>query len=38
MRGKDGDEIFIDRPMTFEEGSAKLLTTNDARFEISILL
>jgi len=29
--GKEGDEIFIDRPITFEEGSAKLLTPNDAR-------
>jgi DNA-directed RNA polymerase II subunit RPB2 len=29
--GKSGDEIFIDRPITFEKESAKLITPNEAR-------
>ena len=29
--GKQGTEIFIDRPITFEKGDAKLITPNDAR-------
>lgn len=29
--GKSGSEIFIDRPITFENGNAKLITPNDAR-------
>jgi DNA-directed RNA polymerase II subunit RPB2 len=29
--GKDGTNIYVDRPITFEDGNAKLLTPNDAR-------
>lgn len=31
--GKDGDNIFVDRPITFENGDAKLITPNDARLK-----
>ena len=31
--GKDGNEIYVDRPMTFEDGDAKLITPNDARLK-----
>ena len=31
--GKNGTEIFVDRPITFEGGSAKLITPNDARLK-----
>jgi len=31
--GKNGDEIFIDRPITYEDGDAKLITPNDARLK-----
>jgi DNA-directed RNA polymerase II subunit RPB2 len=31
--GEDTNEIFIDKPMTFENGSAKLITPNDARLK-----
>ncbi len=29
--GKSGDEFYIDRPITFENGNAKLITPNEAR-------
>ena len=29
--GKSGDQIYVDRPITFENGNARLLTPNDAR-------
>lgn len=31
--GEDTDQIFIDKPITFENGSAKLITPNDARLK-----
>jgi DNA-directed RNA polymerase II subunit RPB2 len=31
--GKDGDQIFVDRPIIFEDGNAKLITPNDARLK-----
>ena len=31
--GKDGDEIFLDRPITYDAGDAKLITPNDARLK-----
>jgi DNA-directed RNA polymerase II subunit RPB2 len=29
--GEDGNEIYIDRPITYENGTPKLITPNDAR-------
>ena len=29
--GENGDEIFVDRPTTYEDGTPKLITPNDAR-------
>ena len=29
--GENGDEIFVDRPTTYENGTPKLITPNDAR-------
>jgi len=29
--GENGDEIYIDRPTTYEDGTPKLITPNDAR-------
>ena len=29
--GKSGNQIYVDRPITFEEGNAKLITPNEAR-------
>jgi len=29
--GENGDEIFVDRPITYENGTPKLITPNDAR-------
>jgi DNA-directed RNA polymerase II subunit RPB2 len=29
--GKDGNQIYVDRPITFEESNAKLITPNEAR-------
>ena len=29
--GEDGDDIYIDRPTTYEDGTPKLITPNDAR-------
>ena len=29
--GEDGDEIYVDRPITYEDGTPKLITPNDAR-------
>ena len=31
--GKHGTEIFIDRPITYEDGDAKLITPNDTRLK-----
>tara|TARA_B100000795_G_C22806145_1_gene444988 strand:+ start:5444 stop:10042 length:4599 start_codon:yes stop_codon:yes gene_type:complete len=31
--GEDGNEIFVDRPTTFENGTPKLITPNDARMK-----
>ena len=31
--GENGDEIFLDRPITYEDGSPKLITPNDCRLK-----
>ena len=31
--GEDGNEIYVDRPTTFEDGTPKLITPNDARMK-----
>ena len=31
--GLNGDEIFLDRPITYEDGSPKLITPNDCRLK-----
>ena len=31
--GLDGEEIYVDRPITFENGTPKLITPNDARMK-----
>ena len=31
--GKDGEDIFIDRPITYEDGNQKLITPNETRLK-----